>query len=348
LVLVALPCLLGAGAFLYFDAASRSSSAASLATSSASVVGRAGRVGRAEQPLEPGGAARAVSKVDPSLDRTSAVVAAAAEAAARRYRDAASGWQQPGLCAGQTRAQVAARTAYLSSLRRYEHPSLALYADAAISAQVLNYVAMAAVRAPGQIAAAIGLEPSLPIVYVHRNVELLRANSCVGSSSVAFYDGALHLVDLSQHPGGLAEMWRSLVHELTHHALMTHGIREPIWLQEGLAMHVAGERDFLDAAIVAPGIDLREMVDGFPHTAPPEHAERFYGQAYAMVDYLGELCGRRMACGHRDMVEALRSGTSSPSALFVWAIQQYQPASRGPALRLWQAHLERRAARLQP
>ena len=235
----------------------------------------------------------------------------------------------------------------MSGLRRYEHPRIALYADAAVSPKLLNQVANSAEVATTDIISALDLKPSLPTIYVHRNVELLRANSCVGAPTVAFYDGAVHLADLSRQPGGQLEMGRSLRHELTHHTLMTHGIRQPIWLQEGLAMHVAGERDFLDAPIVPSGIDLREMVDGFPHTAPPEHAERFYSQAYAMVDYLSELCGRRMGCGQRDMVEALRSGTSSPSALFVWAIQQYQPDSREPALKLWQTHLEQRAARLQ-
>jgi hypothetical protein len=47
------------------------------------------------------------------------------------------------------------------------------------------------------------------------------------------------------------------------------------------------------------------------------------------------------------MVEALRSGSSSASALFAWAIQQRRPDAREPALTLWQTYLVERAARLQ-
>lgn len=336
LVLVVLPCLFGAGAFLHFERGSRPRTAASVSTSVWS--GAAG----AEQQRESSIAIRRATSAQSPIALVAPAVSTTTGPA--RFRDAASSWQEPGLCPGQTPAQLAARMAYLNGLRRYEHLRVALYADAAVSARVLQQIADSAEAAPGRIERAIGIKPSLPIIYVHRSVELLRANSCVGASAVAFYDGAVHLADVSKDSGWM-EMWHGLTHELTHHALMSHGVREPIWLQEGLAMHVSADLAFHDAAIVPPGIDLREMVDGFPHTAPPEHAERFYGQAYVMVDYLRALCRSGPYCGQREMVEALRSGTTSPTALFGWAVEQHALDSREPALKLWQTYLEQRAAR---
>src|SRR5688500_13115979 len=114
LALVTLPCLFGASLFLYLEAASGAAPAALPAPSPAPIAVRAPNTSSSSPA--PRIAKETTSRGTDSRDAKAPL----APAAAPRYRDAASAWQKPGLCPGQTPAQLAARSAYLNNLRRYE------------------------------------------------------------------------------------------------------------------------------------------------------------------------------------------------------------------------------------
>jgi hypothetical protein len=133
------------------------------------------------------------------------------------------------------------------------------------------------------------------------------------------------------------EMVRSLEHEYTHHVLLSHGLREPIWLQEALAMAV-GRELWNTARLQPPGIDLSEMVDAFPQTASVEYARSFYRQAFGMLRFIHELC-ETPACSDAALVSGLKAGSASPRDFFEWAVARAAPANSAPPSVLWQRYL---------
>jgi hypothetical protein len=213
-----------------------------------------------------------------------------------------------------------------------------LHADYTVKAEELERTALLMRLASTIVREETRLAVQPPEVYVHRDVATLRKYSCMAGNAVAFYDGAIHLANVSGDQKLRRELWFSVVHEYTHHALLSHGIREPIWFQEGLAMHVSREpwRDF---DISPPGFDLRDMVDGFPHSAAPEAAERFYGQAYQMVEFLRGLCRVEGDCGYPALIGELRRG-APPSTFFEATIARLAPRSSAPPLELWKMYFQ--------
>jgi hypothetical protein len=248
-------------------------------------------------------------------------------------------WQEPTLCGPGTTDKQTAWSSYLRGFRRFDAGKNVIFADFTIDRLLLARLdVLVETLVRGQVSARLGLDSPPPPIYVHASVEALRKYSCVNAAAVAFYDGSIHLADVSRQRGGNMEMLRSLRHEYTHHVLMMHGIHEPIWLQEGLAMQVADE-SYDISKVTTPGIDIREMSLSFPHTASAEYAQRFYRQAYAMVSFLHELCHGGYLCRDAAVVQALTSSSTTPSELFEWSIQHMDTDANEPPLALWQKYL---------
>ncbi|WP_437677862.1 translation initiation factor IF-2 [Sorangium sp. So ce131] len=137
-------------------------------------------------------------------------------------------------------------------------------------------------QAEGEVLAQLGLKPRRPDVFAYVDAELLVAAACTNPNVVAYYDGALHVV--MTH----ADVGTSVLHEYAHHALMSHGMLWPAWAQEGIAMHVAREAWWLEAARLERVRDdpmpLEVMEQSIPYTLPPDQAVLFYVQAAGMVD----------------------------------------------------------------
>ncbi len=127
----------------------------------------------------------------------------------------------------------------------------------------------------------LGLEPERPEVFAYFDSQLLLAAACTNDDVVAYYDGALHVV-LSH-----ADVRDSVLHEYTHHALISAGLLGPTWAQEGIAMHVARERWWLDkswlARVAARPLSLGAMEQAIPYTLSSEQAVLFYVQSASMV-----------------------------------------------------------------
>ena len=164
--------------------------------------------------------------------------------------------------------------------------------------------------------ARLGLSSSAPDVFLYKNAEQLRQGVCVSPRTVSYYDGAIHLaLDAND------DLSSSLRHEYTHHALFSHGIRRPVWFQEGVAMMIGGELQWFAWHPKRPLLPMQSMVRAFPQTADAESAEAFYGQAFAMTAFLNQLCKRRKHCSLRDFVTALENGVE-PERLFDWAVSE--------------------------
>lgn len=244
-------------------------------------------------------------------------------------------WAERALC-GDGSPKVSEWTGYLQAFRTTKVGRMMIHADPAVELRTLRATARSLELASEVVQQATELTTEAPDVYVHRDLATLRKYSCVAGNAVAFYDGALHLADVADDEELRVELWYSVVHEYTHHALFSHGIREPFWFQEALAMHVSHER-WRGFDITPPGFDVRDMVDGFPHTASPNTAERFYGQAYQMLELIDGLCQSRTVCNYPSLVRELAAG-AAPGTFFQDTIARLAPTSSAPPLELWQMY----------
>lgn len=125
-------------------------------------------------------------------------------------------------------------------------------------------IARASAELRGLTVRRLGLDAELPLILVYPTLDSLRKHSCTSKNAVAYYDGAIHL---AAAPGASPyELIKSLKHEFAHHALVSNGVGAPLWLQEGLAMTLAGDHphDYYSMWRKHP-IDLRRMVDFMPH-----------------------------------------------------------------------------------
>ncbi len=191
-------------------------------------------------------------------------------------------WSQPGLCARAEQASEAQRT-LMSHFRAAELASGArIFLDPRLPAGAEQLVLEHLEQAQRVLRAELQLSPGLPDVFLYHDVQLLLASACTNADVVAYYDGALHIVVTRD------DVRESVLHELTHHALMTAGVLGPAWLHEGMAMHIAGERwwrraELLQRLIERPfGLDTMETM--VPYTLESEHAVLFYAQSAAMVE----------------------------------------------------------------
>ncbi len=225
-----------------------------------------------------------------------------------------------GPCGPQLSADTArAREEVRSKFNRIAAPpgNATLYFDPSVPQITVQKLLDALAHIDGLISTRLGLSSSAPDVYLYRNAEQLRQGVCVSPRTVSYYDGAIHLaVDPRD------DLLNSLKHEYTHHALFSHGLRRPVWFQEGAAMLLGGERQWLGWRPKGALLPIDSMVQTFPQTASAESAEAFYGQAFAMTVFLNELCENSAPCGLPDLVNALASGAVKPEALFDWAVSK--------------------------
>lgn len=130
--------------------------------------------------------------------------------------------------------------------------------------------------------AELQLAPGVPDLFLYHDIQLLLASACTNADVVAYYDGALHIVVTRD------DVRESVLHEFTHHALMTAGVIGPAWLQEGLAMHVARETWWRRPELLQRLLDrpfaLSSMETVVPYTLENDQAVLFYVEAAAMVE----------------------------------------------------------------
>jgi hypothetical protein len=163
-------------------------------------------------------------------------------------------------------------------------------------------------RAERETQQQLGLLPPRPSLFIYADQQLMKAAACINEDVAAFYDGALH-VALNR-----PDVLQSVLHEYTHHALFSSGFVTPAWAQEGIAMSIAKERwwqtpQYLQALVATP-FTLAQMDRSIAYKLPADQAVAFYVQSAALVECLM----RRRKWGLRELVDALRAGTS-PDAL---------------------------------
>lgn len=208
---------------------------------------------------------------------------AAREPAPRRHVEIAAfqAWQQPGLCSEQQAASEAhGRLMRLFRVLQREDGSR-IFLDPRLQEgahlPLLTYLA----EAEQQARAALGLSTGSAEVFAYQDRELLLAAACANDDVVAYYDGALHVVVTRD------DLRQSVIHEYTHHALMTNGVLGPTWAQEGIAMQVASENWWLSEHWLGRVSDRPFSMDvmerAIPYTLSSEQAVLFYVQAAAMV-----------------------------------------------------------------
>ncbi len=192
-----------------------------------------------------------------------------------------SRWTRPGLCAESSEAAEAQAT-LVSRFRLLEwdggarlHLDPRLNQDAHLP--LLDYLH----GAQREISEVLEIAPEPPDVFAYFDSKLLLAAACTNADVVAYYDGALHVV-LSH-----ADVQVSVLHEYTHHALMSAGLLGPTWAQEGIAMHVARETWWRSATwlgrLTSEPLPLSAMEQAIPYTLSSEQAAAFYAQSASMV-----------------------------------------------------------------
>ncbi|WP_437989589.1 translation initiation factor IF-2 [Sorangium sp. So ce145] len=188
---------------------------------------------------------------------------------------------QPGLCTDPSEAAGAQET--LISHFRHETWGDAgrLYVDPRLPDDAHLPLLDHLEHAEREVFYRLELKAERPDVFAYLDTDLLTAAACTNRGVVAFYDGALHVVTTR------ADARTSVVHEYTHHVLMSHGMLGPAWAQEGIAMVVAQETWWLNPARIeqvrdAP-MSLQLMEQAVPYTLRTDDALMFYVQAAGMV-----------------------------------------------------------------
>ncbi|HET9957285.1 MAG TPA: hypothetical protein VFQ61_22460, partial [Polyangiaceae bacterium] len=230
-------------------------------------------------------------------------------------------WKHRGLCGDDDSDPNNPRNRYLREFGQLPASwSKGLFAYPNAPAEVIEQVRREVPSLPSRVQAFLGLTSEPPAVYVHRDPQALRDYSCVNATAVAYYDGNMH-VSLS---GGIRfrqELTISLEHEYVHHALMSHGVGQPIWFQEGAAM-VFAQENWEDYRFTTQLIPLESMSRAFAHTAKPEGARAFYLQAYAMVRLLRAVWRDPARSSEHALLDALLAQQATPEGLFEWALEQ--------------------------
>jgi hypothetical protein len=251
--------------------------------------------------------------LQPSAPLTSALPEETDEAPPPRTRpleiSSLTRWTRPGLCAESSEAAEAQAT-LVSHFRTLEWDGAArLYLDPRLSEDahlpLLDYLH----GAQRQIVDVLQIEPEPPDVFAYFDSKLLLAAACTNDDVVAYYDGALHVV-LSH-----ADVQVSVLHEYTHHALMSAGLLGPAWAQEGIAMHVARETWWRSSAwlerLATEPLPLAAMEQAIPYTLSSEQALAFYAQAASMVFCAAEAHEAGLRGLYLDLSRTRQQSTSS-------------------------------------
>ncbi|MFZ5893072.1 MAG: translation initiation factor IF-2 [Myxococcota bacterium] len=252
--------------------------------------------------------------------------------ASRKQHSRATGlriWSQPGLCATSSES-TAVRQTLLERFRSIDAGKQGrFYIDPRLPEDAQLGVARELDRAELVMSGHLKITPPRPDTFVYFDAELLQSSACVNRAVAAYYDGALHVV--ANDP----DLPASVLHEYAHHALMSMGMRGPAWAQEGLAMHLAGERWWLAPSrlqrVARSPFSLDDMDQSIPYKLKEEEAVSFYVQAALMVACLLD----RMQSDLASMARALRSpATSSEAADWLAAASDVaQPASLRDCMR---------------
>jgi len=189
-------------------------------------------------------------------------------------------WQKPGLC-GASEGALEARERMMQRFRRLPWEEGSLFLDPRLSNDAPEPLVEALEAAERDVLAELRLAPSRPDIFAYQDKQLLLAAACTNDDVAAYYDGALHVVATD------ADVATSIVHEYTHHALISAGIIGPAWAQEGIAMTVAREtwwkqHKWLDRVAERP-FSLEVMESAVPYALRADQALLFYVQAGAMV-----------------------------------------------------------------
>jgi hypothetical protein len=231
------------------------------------------------------------------------------------------GWNSPGLCdhGVDMLAQAQRRQALLQTFRREEVKGVAIDHDDAVTGEALEAIRFAIGRTRQYANYLLGWNPKdfVPSIHVYRSVEQLRSVACISRTSIAYYDGALHLTGDPRYTS--ATLMQETAHEYVHHILVTMGVSRPIWLHEGLAMQIAEERWWKkgQTGLEREHLPFATLVDDFPHTLPDEQrASAAYYQSYMMVAFLRQ---RRGPAYFRELLDDLAWGRLAPEEAFAVA-----------------------------
>lgn len=230
-------------------------------------------------------------------------------------------WGQTGLCnlegledVDRTRAGIHATFAQTII------DGIDLRHDIAVPAHALAAVARSVPQAQAASQDLLGFGPPPPTVFVYVDLEQLRSAACVNQASVAYYDGDLHVTgDFTE---GLDQIHQSVLHEYIHHSLLTWGISEPQWLQEGLAMYAAEETWWQSSELGLvewlrhEHLPFELMTRAFPHTADELFAGAAYYQSYRMVHFIVWRYGEAAIA---EVAASIAAGTVTPEGAFVSA-----------------------------
>lgn len=229
-------------------------------------------------------------------------------------------WGTAGLCGNASKEKLSTRTATRATFRRVD-TDLDVMADTSLAPDAVAVV-VAWVKDGLRLVAPWYTPPAPPPpVIIYKDAEQLRASACVNAAAIAYYDGTLHITPDPRL--GPYQVRESVMHEIVHHALLARGVREPMWLQEGLAMNFAGERWWRDPALGVlrwaqdTHLPFDTMVRAFPHTADENFALAAYFQSMVMVEAVlraGDVA-RLQA-----LIEALAHQQVAPSDAFSWAL----------------------------
>jgi hypothetical protein len=239
-------------------------------------------------------------------------------------------WSNPGLCT-ETLEASAVRAQLISHFQSWDWGDIArIYVDPRVAPGAHLPLLDELATAERDIRAALGLQAERADVFVYADVELLRAAACINDNVVAYYDGALHVVV------GRADVRQSVLHEYTHHVLMNNGFVGPTWVQEGVAMQVAGEDwwlapQWLERLSARPP-PLEVMDEAIPYTLEAEEAFLFYARAAAMVS----CTARENEFGLRGVLSAF--ATSNAGALSYQVPGQLGAAAWQRCLAAWVSH----------
>ena len=230
-------------------------------------------------------------------------------------------WSKPGLCASSSESS-AARGKVASSFRLVDAAERGkLYLDPRLPAGSEEAVFRYLDIADGETLKQLKLQPARPVVFAYFDQQLMRAAACINGDAVAFYDGALHIV------ASRADVLQSVVHEYTHHALFSAGMVGPAWAQEGIAMHVAGERWWHDRQLLQTLLDrpfgMDDLDRSIPYKLAPPQAVTFYVQSAVLV----ECVLRERKWDLRQLFDALQINASGSAGAPTYDLPELEQSS---------------------
>ncbi len=230
-------------------------------------------------------------------------------------------WDDEGACAEKPRVQLKpARDALLATFLERRIGDAVFLHDPRVDPSELTRLFARLQSARIATAAWIDWAPNTPppATIVYRTSEQLRSVACVNEQTVGYFDGRLHVSADPELPELVIE--QTVVHEYLHFALNQLGVAKPMWLHEGLAMHVAEETWFTNSRLdfrrwlQTNKLPFEGMVFAFPHTADEKFALVAYYQSFRMVDFVME---QRGPAAIRSLVSQLSSKSLTAEDAFV-------------------------------